>query len=145
MLLSKVDEWVFSVLASVASNSGVETETFLCGAVLVVRMKFRMVSHQASDTVSDTMVSIESMCRDHESIRVDYQGKDGTVVEAPASALEDLIADVEEERERLWQCMVDADRNSKVDDYEEKRNEWKSVRIQLERLVENDDHKWRVD
>lgn len=108
-------------------------------------MDFRINSYKANDYESDILLMIEDMCRNHSDITVDYQGKDGVLITAPESAIRDIIDTVKEDREEYFHKMAETESQSKVDDYEEKRKELKSVRNRLQNLVEDTDHKWRTE
>lgn len=109
-------------------------------------MKFQFNTHIAHKGVQDTMLDIEDLCRRHPQISVEYQGKeDGTVIEASEEALQELLDGVKEDRDELFDEMVDASSNSRVAELEEERKHLKHVRNKFRRLIEDADHKWRID
>lgn len=94
-------------------------------------------------TPSSTYIGIENRARRKERIDVQHEPNEGTYLVGPKSAFEEIIKEIEEERDQMFQNMADTDRLKTVDENEEKRKDLKHVRIKLQNVIDNPNHDWR--
>lgn len=92
---------------------------------------------------NSTYVTIEDRARRKDRVDVQYKPHEGTYLVGPKRAFEEIIEEIEEDRDQMFQNMADTDRLKTVDENEQKRKDLKHVRIKLQNVIDNPNHDWR--